>query len=655
MVAHSILTPEIIRGNSLRQETASIPQPTIQKTLLERIHSPIDIRKLSLPEMKELAQDVRDHIVQIVSRTGGHLAPSLGVVELTIALHYTFATPHDKLIWDVGHQSYAHKILTGRREQFATLRQYKGLSGFPKFKESCYDAFETGHSSTSISVALGIALAKKLKKDSHRTIAVIGDGAMTAGLAFEALNHAGPLDKDLIVILNDNEMSISSNVGALSSFLSRKLTGKTMSRVKNHLVEKLKISDVGENILNILRKSEESFKSFFTPGMLFEAFKFDYVGPIDGHNLENLVETLETVRDSSHGPMLIHVLTKKGKGYEPAEKNPDIFHGIGPFDIVSGKPRTTKGAPTYTKIFGDTITELASKDNKIIAISAAMVTGTGLRKFAIEFPDRFFDVGIAEQHAVTFAAGLAVEGLRPVVAIYSSFFQRALDQIIHDICIPNLPITLAIDRAGVVGDDGPTHHGVFDLSFLRFIPNMVIMSPKDEEELQHMLYTSIYHDGPSVVRYPRGTGLGVPLVSSFQKLNIGTGELLRKGDDILLVPVGNRIHPALEAADGLEKFGIQAAVINPRFIKPLDAELICYWADRTKRVITVEDNARQGGFGSSILELFSNRGLYSVQTCLLGHPDHFIEHGPQKTLQKNSLIDTPAIIKAALKLTEMES
>ncbi len=622
--------------------------------MLERIHSPADIRTLSLPELKVLAQDIRNSIVQTVSRTGGHLAPSLGVVELTLALHYIFDTPNDKLIWDVGHQSYAHKILTGRQEQFATLRQYKGLSGFPKLKESIYDAFETGHSSTSISAALGITLAKDLKNDTRRAIAVIGDGSMTAGLAFEALNHAGHLDKDLIVILNDNEMSISPNVGALSSFLSRKLTGKTMSRVKAHLVEKLQISDVGENILNILRKSEESFKSFFTPGMLFEAFKFDYVGPIDGHNLEDLIETLETVRDTSRGPMLIHVLTKKGKGYEPAEKNPDIFHGIGPFDIVSGRPHSSEGAPTYTKIFGDTITELAAKDEKIVAISAAMVSGTGLKRFATEFPDRFFDVGIAEQHAVTFAAGLAVEGLRPVVAIYSTFFQRAMDQIIHDICIPNLPITLAIDRAGVVGDDGPTHHGVFDLSFLRFIPNILIMSPKDEEEMQHMLYTSIYHDGPSVVRYPRGAGYNVPLAACLHKLELGKGELLQAGDDILLLPVGNRVHPALEAAKGLEKVGVKAAVINPRFIKPLDADLICHWANHTKRVVTIEDNARLGGFGSSVLELFSRRGLYSVQTCLLGHPDHFIEHGPQQTLWKNSMIDTPAIIRAAIKLLGRE-
>lgn len=620
-------------------------------TLLEKVDSPADIRKLSVAELRQLAQEIRELIVQTVARTGGHLAPSLGVVELTIALHYVFDTPGDKLIWDVGHQSYAHKILTGRRAQFATLRQYKGMSGFPKFKESRYDAFETGHSSTSISAALGMTLANDLKDAPDRVIAVIGDGSMTAGLAFEALNHAGHLDKNLIVILNDNEMSISPNVGALSSFLSRKLTGKTMSRVKAHLVEKLQISDVGENILNILRKSEESFKSFFTPGMLFEAFKFNYIGPIDGHNLEDLLETLETVRDNSQGPMLIHVLTQKGKGYKPAEKNPDIFHGIGPFDIVSGTPQSSRGAVTYTRVFGDTVTDMATKDDKIVAISAAMVSGTGLTTFAEKFPDRFFDVGIAEQHALTFAAGLAVEGMRPVVAIYSTFFQRALDQIIHDVCIPNLPVTLAIDRAGVVGDDGPTHHGVFDISFLRFIPNIVLMAPKDEEELQHMLFTAVYHNGPAVVRYPRGAGYGVPLATALQRLEIGRAELLKEGDDILLLPVGNRVYPALEAAEGLKKVGIEAAVINPRFIKPLDAELICKWAGRTGRVVTIEDNARQGGFGSSVLEIFSRRGLYSVKTCMLGHPDNFIEHGPQKTLWKNSHIDTPSIIRAAIKLT----
>ncbi|MBU1566775.1 MAG: 1-deoxy-D-xylulose-5-phosphate synthase [Proteobacteria bacterium] len=624
---------------------------TKTNSILMGIESPADIRKLSIPQLQVLAQDIRDLIVQTVARTGGHLAPSLGVVELTIALHYVFDTPSDKLIWDVGHQSYAHKILSGRREIFSSLRQYKGMSGFPKFKESNYDAFETGHSSTSISAALGITLAKNLKEDPHRAIAVIGDGSMTAGLAFEALNHAGHLDKDLIVILNDNEMSISPNVGALSSFLSRKLTGKTMSRVKAHLVEKLQISDVGENILNILRKSEESFKSFFTPGMLFEAFKFNYIGPIDGHNLEDLLETLETVRDNSQGPMLIHVLTKKGRGYGPAEKNPDIFHGIGPFDIISGTPHSTNGTATYTQVFGDTVVQMAEKDEKIIAISAAMVSGTGLSKFAKAFPHRFFDVGIAEQHALTFAAGLAVEGMRPVVAIYSTFFQRALDQIIHDICIPNLPVTLAIDRAGVVGDDGPTHHGVFDISFLRFIPNMIIMAPKDELELQHMLYTAVYCDGPAAIRYPRGSGYGVALTDSLTKLKIGKGELLRSGDDILLLPVGNRVYPAVEAAEELKKIGINAAVINPRFIKPLDAELICHWAQHTTRVITIEDNARQGGFGSSILELFSQHGLYSVQTCMLGHPDNFVEHGPQSTLWKDSHIDVQSIIQTTIKLT----
>ncbi len=631
--------------------TQPIPR---QPAHLEQIRKPADIRGLSIAELEELAQEIRDTIVQTVSQTGGHLAPSLGVVELTIALHYVFDTPNDKLIWDVGHQSYTHKILTGRLTQFAGLRQYKGMSGFPKFKESVYDAFETGHSSTSISAALGMTLAKSLKKESNRSIAVIGDGSMTAGLAFEALNHAGHLDKDLIVILNDNEMSISPNVGAVSSFLSRKLTGKTMSRVKAHLVEKLQISDVGENILNILRKSEESFKSFFTPGMLFEAFKFDYIGPIDGHNLDDLLGTLETVRDNSTGPVLIHVLTKKGKGYEPAEENPDIFHGIGPFDIISGKPHRSNGTVTYTKVFGDTITNMAVEDERIVAISAAMVSGTGLKEFSEKFPDRFFDVGIAEQHAVTFAAGLAAEGMRPVVAIYSTFFQRALDQIIHDICIPNLPVTLAIDRGGVVGDDGPTHHGVFDFSFLRFIPNLVIMAPKDEAELQHMLYTSVYLDGPSAVRYPRGSGHDVPLATELKKLTIGEGELLLSGDDILLLPIGNRVYPALEAAEDLKKIGISAAVINPRFIKPLDEDLICKWAKHTGKIITVEDNSRQSGFGSAILELVSKRGLYSTQTCLLGHPDNFVEHGPQNILWENSQIDTPSIVRAAIKLMDKE-
>lgn len=630
----------------------SQPESIHQPSLLEQVQSPKDIRDFSIPELKELAGDIRKSIVHTVATTGGHLAPSLGVVELTLALHYVFDTPSDRLIWDVGHQSYAHKLLTGRRQQFSTLRQYKGISGFPKPRESEYDAFETGHSSTSISAASGITHAKRLNKCKQKAIAVIGDGSMTAGMAFEALNHAGHLDEDLIVILNDNEMSISPNVGALSSFLSRKLTGKTMSRVKSHLVEKLGISDVGENILHILKKSEESFKSFFTPGMLFEAFKFSYIGPIDGHNLEDLLETFQTVRDTSHGrgPRLIHVLTRKGKGYEPAEKNPDIFHGIGPFDIGSGKPLSNKAGATYTQIFGDTMVKMAKEDERIVAISAAMTSGTGLVKFSEKFPDRFVDVGIAEQHAVTFAAGLATEGLHPVVAIYSTFFQRALDQIIHDVCIPKLPVTLAIDRAGVVGDDGPTHHGVFDLSYLRFIPNMIIMAPKDENELQHMLYTSVNHKGPSAIRYPRGNGEGAELTDKLELLEIGKGEIVREGNDILLLPVGNRVAAALEAAESLDKDGISAAVINPRFIKPLDGDLIVQWAKHTSRVITIEDGSRQSGFGSAVLELLSSRNLSAIQTRLLGYPDKFIEHGPQKLLWKNNNIDANAIIRNAIEL-----
>lgn len=627
----------------------------ISTSTLEGIKSPADIRTLSLAELEKLAKEIRETIIETVSRNGGHLAPSLGVVELTIALHYVFNTPHDKLIWDVGHQSYAHKLLTGRKDVFSSLRQYKGLSGFPKFKESEYDSFETGHSSTSISAALGMTLGQSIKEENNKAIAVIGDGSMTAGLAFEALNHSGHLDKDLIVILNDNEMSISPNVGALSSFLSRKLTGKTMTRVKAHLVEKLQISDVGENILNILRKSEDSFKSFFTPGILFEAFKFNYIGPIDGHNFEDLLETLETVRDTSQGPILIHVLTQKGKGYEPAERNPDVFHGIGPFDRITGKPKPGSGALSYTQVFGNTLCSIADKDKSVVAISAAMTSGTGLKEFAEKYPDRFFDVGIAEQHAVTFSAGLAVEGLRPVVAIYSSFFQRALDQIIHDICIPNLPVTLAIDRAGVVGDDGPTHHGVFDISFLRFIPNMILMAPKNEEELRHMLFTAISHNGPCAIRYPRGCGWDIPLTDDLNKIEIGKGELLRQGDDILLLPIGNRVQAALDAAQELEYQGIDAAVINPRFIKPLDRELITHWASHTKNVITIEDNSQLGGFGSAVLELFSMQGLHQLKTTLLGHPDIFVEHGPQKTLWQKSAINSQAIVEAAVKMIHPNS
>jgi 1-deoxy-D-xylulose-5-phosphate synthase len=619
-------------------------------SLLNKIDSPKDLRHLTVEELESLAWEIREKIIRTVSETGGHLAPCLGVVELTIALHYVFDTPNDKLVWDVGHQTYAHKLITGRRDRFHTLRQYKGISGFPKRSESEYDVVETGHSSTSISYSLGLATGKNIRKDGNKVIAVIGDGSMTAGMAFEGLNQAGHLGKDLIVILNDNEMSISPNVGALSSFLSRKLTGKTMSRLKRHMEERLKsLSSVGENILSVLRKSEESIKGFFTPGMLFEALKFEYIGPIPGHQLDSLIETLENVRDNSRGPVLIHVLTTKGKGYKPAEINPGDYHGVGPFDVTTGKPRHAGGATSYTNVFGDTMCNLALRDQKIVAITAAMPAGTGLLTFAKRFPDRFFDVGIAEQHALTFAAGLAMEGLHPVVAVYSTFMQRALDQLIHDVALPDLPVTLALDRGGVVGDDGPTHHGVFDLSFLRFIPNLVVMAPKDENELQHMLFTAMNHNGPTAIRYPRGSGEGVPLDKDFSEMEIGKGELLREGRDVLLVPIGNRVYPALAAAIGLEKLGVSAAVINPRFIKPLDNELIGTWAEKTGHVVTIEDNVKKGGFGSAVLQMLSELHI-NVPTRLLGYGNKFIEHASQATLWKNSGIDTPGIINAALEV-----
>uniref|UniRef100_UPI0040577A69 1-deoxy-D-xylulose-5-phosphate synthase n=1 Tax=Candidatus Electronema sp. TaxID=2698783 RepID=UPI0040577A69 len=620
-------------------------------SLLDTIDSPADLRGLPVRDLELLAEEIRERIIATVAENGGHLAPSLGVVELTLALHSVFNTPQDKLIWDVGHQCYAHKLITGRRDKFHTLRQAQGISGFPKRAESEYDTIETGHSSTSISFALGLAAAQQLQGDQSKVIAVIGDGSMTAGLAFEALNHAGDLHKNLIVILNDNEMSISANVGALSSFLSRKMTSKTVRRLKDQIEEGLKLCAVGENILSILRKSEESLKVLFTPGMLFEAFKFDYVGPLSGHDLPVLLETLENVRDNSHGPVLVHVLTTKGKGYEPAEKNPGDYHGLGPFSTVDGRPLPVPGPPSYTAVFSKTICGLAENDRRIVGITAAMRAGTGLLEFSKRFPDRFFDVGIAEQHAVTFAAGLALAGLRPVVAVYSSFVQRAVDQIIHDVCLTNLPVVFAIDRAGVVGDDGPTHHGVFDISLLRCIPNLTLMAPKDENELRQMLFTALSLDGPCAVRYPRGSGEGVPMDEEPSLLPLGKGELLREGGDVLLLPVGNRVYAAMQAAEGLAKLGVEAAVINPRCIKPLDIELISHWAERCGRVLTVEDNAKKGGFGGAVAQMLHERHLM-LPVRILGYGDAFIEQASQQVLWKDAGIDAAGIIKAALELMQ---
>jgi 1-deoxy-D-xylulose-5-phosphate synthase len=615
--------------------------------LLDKINGPEDLKKLKTEELIALAAEVREFLLESVARTGGHLASNLGCVELTIALHYCFNSPQDRIIWDVGHQAYTHKIITGRRDLFHTQRQYGGISGFPKRSESPHDAFGTGHSSTSISAGLGMAVARDLKEGANKVIAVIGDGSMTAGIAFEGLNQAGHLHKNLIVILNDNEMSIEKNVGAFSAFISRKLTGSHYRDLRKEMQTLLKsIPAVGQNILQFARKAENSLKGFLTPSSLFEALGFDYIGPLAGHNLPQLLEVLHNVR-SLEGPVLVHVVTTKGKGYPPAEENPARFHGIGPFDRQTGKATVGKGAPpSYTAVFGETLVKLAAADDKIVAITAAMRDGTGLASFAKTYPDRFFDVGIAEQHALTFAAGLAVEGFRPVAAIYSTFTQRAYDQVLHDICLQKLAMTLAIDRAGLVGDDGPTHHGLFDLSLLRHLPEMVVMAPKDENELQHMIKTAIYAGRPMALRYPRGAGLGVAMDQEPATLEIGLGEIQAEGNDLVIVAIGVTVQPALKAAALLKERGIAAGVINARFVKPLDRELILAEARRTGCLVTVEENALQGGFGSAVLELLEEERITHVRLKRLGIPDRFIEHGSQAQLRKDLGLDAEGIAAA---------
>lgn len=627
------------------------PKPE-QRPLLGTISSPQDLKKLSPELLPQVAQEIRDKIISTVSATGGHLAPSLGVVELTIALHYVFNTPRDKIIWDVGHQAYAHKLLTGRQERFHTLRQYGGLSGFPKRAESPYDSFDTGHSSTSISGALGMACGRCLKRERGRVVAVIGDGALTAGLAFEGLNNAGDLNKNLIVVFNDNGMSIAPNVGALSSFFSRKLTGRTMVFLKKQVEYLLRsFPGIGEELLAWARKSEEAVKGFFTPGMLFEAMKFNYLGPVKGHRLDHLIETFENVKNLE-GPVLVHVLTTKGKGYLPAETDPTGFHGLGKFDPDTGiATKSVSEVPSYTQVFGETLVRLGQENKNIVAITAAMPDGTGLVDFRSKFPDRFFDVGICEQHAVTFSAGLALEGMRPVVAIYSTFLQRAYDQVLHDVCLQNLPVVFALDRGGIVGEDGETHQGLFDLTYLRSLPNMVLMAPKDEDELRHMLYTAVEHPGPIAMRYPRGQGVGVAFSPTLHRVPIGKAEVLREGEDLLILALGAAVHPALKAAEELEKQGYQATVVNARFVKPLDDNLILTLAARRGRVLTVEENVLQGGFGSAVLELFMDRGLL-VPVKRLGIPDVFVEQGAPGILREKYGLDAKGILKGALDLLE---
>ena len=621
-------------------------------SFLERINSPADLKALSRSELPILASEIRKVIIEVVSKNGGHLAPSLGVVELAIAIHYVFNAPSDKIIWDVGHQSYAHKLLTGRRERFHTLRQHDGICGFTRMSESPYDAFSTGHSSTSISAGLGIACAKRLKNDKSKVIAVIGDGSMTAGLAYEGLNQAGDINKNIIVILNDNDMSIAHNVGALSSFLSRTFSAKYLQDFKKELKDFLKsLPKVGDDIYQFAKRSKDSFKSFITPGMLFEAFNFEYFGPINGHNLNHLIDILNNIKCLNE-PVLLHVSTKKGKGYSPAEKNPVYFHGVGCFNADTGESINKEySVPTYTQVFGETILEMAKKDDRIVAVTAAMPEGTGLVKFSEAYPDRFFDVGIAEQHAVTFAAGLATEGFKPVVAIYSTFLQRAYDQILHDVCIEALPVVFAIDRGGIVGEDGATHNGLFDLSYLRSLPNMVVMAPKDENELARMLVTSFAHKGPIAVRYPRGDVEGVKIEKRDIPVPIGKGEVLQKGDDILILAIGRSVSEALAACVTLAEKGISATVVNCRFVKPLDADLIGALAREIPRIITVEENVRQGGFGSSVLECLCDQGITGFRLQCIGIPDTFVEHGSQKILRSKYGIDASSIVNAAKRLT----
>ena len=600
--------------------------------LLNRIEKPEDVKALTVRELEQLASELRHFIIDTVSQNGGHLAPNLGTVELTLALYSVFSFPEDKLVWDVGHQAYTHKILTGRRDAFKTLRKKGGITGFPNRSESVYDAFGVGHASTSISAALGMALARDAKGEKNQVIAVIGDGALTGGESFEALNNAGDLGTKLIVILNDNEMSIDANVGAMSEYLSRIRIAPQYARAKRDMGSLLmSIPHIGDKVYKTASHLKDGVRSVLVPGSLFEEMGFHYIGPIDGHNIGLLEEVLASAKEME-GPVLIHIHTVKGKGYKPAEQAPDKFHGVGCFDPSTGKSAKKAGcAPSYTSVFSKALIDLAKDRPDILAITAAMPSGTGLKAFGQAYPKRFFDVGIAEEHAMTLAAGMAAAGMHPVIALYSTFAQRAYDQLIHDVCLQNLPVTLCLDRAGLVGEDGPTHHGVFDLSYLRQMPNMCVMAPKDEEELRHMLATAIAIEGPAAVRYPRGAGLGVPLTDSLETLPVGKAEVLQEEGDIAFLAVGTMVEKAKEAAAILKEESIEAAVVNMRFIKPLDTELLGEMARTKKLLITAEENVLAGGFGSAVAEYLADHGI-EVPLLRFGIPDRFIEQGTRREL-----------------------
>ena len=618
--------------------------------LLDGIQFPKDLRGFTIDELNQLAVEMREEVISVVSEVGGHFASTLGAVELTLALHYVFDTPEDRIVWDTGHQAYAHKLISGRRDRLGTIRQLGGLSGFLSRDESEYDVFGAGHAGTSISAALGMVEAKYLEGSKRKVVAVMSDGGLSAGLIYEGLNSAGHLDRDLIVVLNDNEHFIDPRVGAVSSFLSKQFTTDLGVRLQRNLSNLLRSLPSGENLKHVARKIRDCFLGLVTPGFLFESLGFQYVGPIDGHNIGEMITTLENVR-KIEGPTLVHVMTTKGKGYPPAEKDPIKFHAVTPFHVLTGKAKKEKGPiPTYTEVFGQSLLRLAKQNSKIVGITAAMGSGTGIDKLAREIPERTYDVGIAEQHAVTFAAGMATEGYIPVVAIYSTFLQRGYDEILHDVCLQNLHVVFALDRGGLVGADGPTHHGVFDFAYMRSIPNIVIMAPKDENELQHMLNTAVAHSGPISLRYPRGEGWGVKLDAEAKNLEIGKGELLRDGTDVVIAAIGQPAIPALRAAQDLVPLGINAAVVNARFVKPLDKDLFRDLLSRVPRVITVEDHVIGGGFGSALVEFLADEGISGVSVKRLGVPDRFIAHGTQDELRKICGFDKDAIAQAALQM-----
>jgi 1-deoxy-D-xylulose-5-phosphate synthase len=612
---------------------------------LTHIDSPVDLKKVPREELPRVAEELRDYLVTVVAKVGGHLASSLGATELTVALHYTFDAPRDKIVWDVGHQAYVHKILTGRRDRFPTIRQYGGLSGFPVRDESPYDTFNVAHAGTAISGALGMAVARDLRGEDFHVVAVVGDAGLTVGLELEGINNLGTLQKKVLVIINDNKMSISPNVGALAGYLNRIVHGQAYHRLKEE-VEKLMLAvpRLGPRLLRLSKDVVESAKTILIPGLVFEELGFDYVGPINGHSIDELLDVLARVKDNPK-PTVVHVVTQKGKGYPHAEELPVKYHGVTQFDILTGAfHKAPANAPSYTTVFGKAMCELAEKDSRVIAITAAMSEGTGLDEFAKRFPDRFFDVGIAEQHAVTFAVGLACEGLRPVAAIYSTFLQRAYDQVIHDACLMRAPVTFALDRGGIVGADGPTHHGLYDLVYLTALPGIVVMAPKDENELRHMLYTALHVDGPAALRYPRGNGVGVPMEAEFKRLEIGKAEILREGRDIAILALGSMVYPSLEAATQLEALGIHATVINARFAKPLDEELICCLGAEKQFLVTAEEGTEAGGFGANVAALLQDRKI-STSILRIAVPDRIIPHGAPNLLHAKYGLDADGLVE----------